>query len=137
VDLARKALDGSFAGRQVAVLGAAFKPNSDDVRDSPALDVAVAIQNAGARVVVHDPKALDNAARVYPNLDYQPEAMAALAGADLVLHATEWAQYRELDPVAVAAVARGRHVIDARNTLDPAAWRAAGWTYRALGRPNA
>ncbi len=137
VDLARKALDGSFAGRQVAVLGAAFKPNSDDVRDSPALDVAVAIQNAGARVVVHDPKALDNAARVYPNLDYQPEAMAALAGADLVLHATEWAHYRELDPVAVAAVARGRHVIDARNTLDPAAWRAAGWTYRALGRPNA
>jgi len=137
VDLARKALDGSFAGRQVAVLGAAFKPNSDDVRDSPALDVAVAIQNAGARVVVHDPKALDNAARVYPNLVYQRQAMAALAGADLVLHATEWAQYRELDPVAVAAVARGRHVIDARNTLDPAAWRAAGWTYRALGRPNA
>jgi len=137
VDLARKALDGSFAGRQVAVLGAAFKPNSDDVRDSPALDVAVAIQNAGARVVVHDPKALENAARVYPNLDYQPEVMAALGGADLVLHATEWAEYRELDPVAVAGVARGRHVIDARNTLDPVAWRAAGWTYRALGRPNA
>ena len=137
VDLARKSLDGSFAGRAVTVLGAAFKPNSDDVRDSPALDVAVAIQNAGARVVVHDPKALANAARVYPNLEYQQEAMAALSGTDLVIHATEWAEYRDLDPAAVAAVARGRHIIDARNTLDPDAWRNAGWTYRALGRPHA
>ena len=137
VDLARRALDGSFVGRAVAVLGAAFKPNSDDVRDSPALDVAVAIQNAGARVVVHDPKALGNAARVYPNLVYQPESMVALAGVDLVIHATEWAEYRDLDPVAVAGVARGRNIIDARNTLDPQAWRNAGWTYRALGRPNA
>ncbi|MBU6243889.1 MAG: UDP-glucose/GDP-mannose dehydrogenase family protein [Actinomycetales bacterium] len=137
VDLARKALDGSFAGRAVTVLGAAFKPNSDDVRDSPALDVAVAIHNAGARVVVHDPKGLANAARVYPNLDYQPDVMTAFTGTDLVIHATEWAEYRDLDPHAVAEVARGRHVIDARNTLDPATWRNAGWTYRALGRPNA
>ncbi len=137
VDLARKALDGSFSGKAVTVLGAAFKPNSDDVRDSPALDVAVAISNSGAHVVVHDPKGLTNAARVYPNLAYEQDVMAALAGAHLVIHATEWAEYRDLDPIAVGGAAAGRHIIDARNTLDPAAWRNAGWTYRALGRPNA
>ena len=137
VDLARKTLGGTFTGMFVTVLGAAFKPNSDDVRDSPALDVAVAMNNAGAAVVVHDPKGLTNAARVYPTLRYEQDVMAALGGADLVVHATEWMLYRELDPVAVGAVARQRHVIDARNTLDPALWRAAGWTYRALGRPNA
>jgi UDPglucose 6-dehydrogenase len=137
VDLARKTLGGSFTGMNVTVLGAAFKPNSDDVRDSPALDVAVAMNNAGAAVVVHDPKGLANAARVYPTLRYEDDVMAALVGADLVVHATEWMLYRELDPAAVGAVVRQRHVIDARNTLDPALWRAAGWTYRALGRPNA
>ena len=137
VDLARKTLGGSFTDKRVTVLGAAFKPNSDDVRDSPALDVAVAMNNAGADVVVHDPKGLANAARVYPTLRYDDDVMAALTGADLVVHATEWMLYRELDPAAVAAVVRQRHVIDARNTLDPALWRAAGWSYRALGRPNA
>jgi UDPglucose 6-dehydrogenase len=137
VDLARKTLGGTFTDKRVTVLGAAFKPNSDDVRDSPALDVAVAMNNAGADVVVHDPKGLVNAARVYPTLRYQDDVMAALTGADLVVHATEWMLYRELDPAAVAAVVRQRHVIDARNTLDPALWRAAGWSYRALGRPNA
>lgn len=137
VDLARKTLGGSFTGMRVTVLGAAFKPNSDDVRDSPALDVAVAMNNAGADVVVHDPKGLANAARVYPTLRYDDDVMAALTGADLVVHATEWNLYRELDPADVAAVVRQRHVIDARNTLDPALWRAAGWSYRALGRPNA
>ena len=137
VDLARKTLGGSFTGMFVTVLGAAFKPNSDDVRDSPALDVAVALNNAGAVVVVHDPKGLANAARVYPTLRYEEDVMTALVGADLVVHATEWMLYQELDPAAVGAVVRQRHVIDARNTLDPALWRAAGWTYRALGRPNA
>ena len=137
VDLAREMLGGSFTNMNVTVLGAAFKPNSDDVRDSPALDVAIGMNNGGARVVVHDPKALDNAARVYPTLAYEQDVMLALAGADLVVHATEWTEYRELDPAAVGQVARQRHVIDARNTLNPAAWRAAGWNYRALGRPNA
>jgi UDPglucose 6-dehydrogenase len=135
VDLARKTLGGDFTGRRVTVLGATFKPNSDDVRDSPALDVAVAMHNAGAEVVVHDPKGLDNARRVYPTLTYQADLHAALDGADLVVHATEWAEYRELDPSRIQS--RGRHVIDARNTLDPERWRAAGWIYRALGRPNA
>ena len=137
IDLARKTLGGSFTGMNVTVLGAAFKPNSDDVRDSPALDVAVGMNNAGAHVVVHDPKGLANAARVYPTLAYENDVMAALADADLVVHATEWVEYRELDPAAVGAVVRQKHVIDARNTLDPALWRAAGWSYRALGRPNA
>ncbi len=137
IDLARKTLGGSFTGMNVTVLGAAFKPNSDDVRDSPALDVAVGMNNAGAHVVVHDPKGLANAARVYPTLAYEDDVMAALADADLVVHATEWVEYRELDPAAVGAVVRQKHVIDARNTLDPALWRAAGWSYRALGRPNA
>ena len=137
VDLARRLLGGTLNGRRVTVLGASFKPDSDDVRDSPSLDVAVSISNAGADVVVHDPKGLPNARRVYPHLPTQDDLMTALAGAELVLLGTEWREYRDLDPAAAAAVVRTPLVIDARNALDPAAWRAAGWTYRALGRPNA
>ena len=136
VDLALAALGGSFIGRRVTVLGAAFKPDSDDVRDSPALAVAAAINNAGAQVVVHDPKALTNAARVYPTLTYNDDLLPALASAELVLHLTEWQEYRELDPASIAPAASPRHLIDARNTLDPKRWRGAGWTYRALGRPT-
>jgi len=137
VDLARAALGGGFTDKAVTVLGAAFKPNSDDVRDSPALDVAVAMSNAGAQVRVHDPKALVNAAKVYPNLRYEQEVLTALDGADLIVHGTEWDEYRQLDPSAVAAVVRGRHIIDGRNILNADAWRNAGFVYRALGRPNA
>jgi UDPglucose 6-dehydrogenase len=137
VDLARDALGGSFRGRRVTVLGASFKPDSDDVRDSPSLDVAVAIGNAGAAVVVHDPKALVNAERVYPHLTYEQDLPAAVAGAELIILGTEWREYQELDPALIPEAASVRHVIDARNALDPAAWRAAGWTYRALGRPAA
>lgn len=137
VSLALAALDGSFAGRNVTVLGAAFKPDSDDVRDSPALAVAAAIHNAGGNVVVHDPKALANAARVYPTLTYLEDVTEALAGAELVLHLTEWPEYRELNPAKITPTAKPRHLIDARNRLDPQLWRAAGWTYRALGRPTA
>ena len=137
VNLALFALGGSFAGKNVTILGAAFKPDSDDVRDSPALAVAAAIHNAGGNVVVHDPKALTNAARVYPKLSYVEGVTEALANAELVLHLTEWPEYRELDPGALPATAKQRHLIDARNRLDPQLWRAAGWTYRALGRPTA
>ena len=137
VDLARSAVGGSFDGKKVVVLGAAFKPDSDDVRDSPSLAVAATIHNEGGNVTVHDPKALANAARIYPKLGYEQDLMAALTDAELVLHLTEWREYRELDPAKVAAVATSLHVIDARNTLDPAKWRAAGWSYRALGRPTA
>jgi UDPglucose 6-dehydrogenase len=137
VDLARKMLDGSFIDKRITVLGASFKPDSDDVRDSPSLDVAVAMSNAGADVVVNDPKGLENAARVYPHMAYEQDIMAALSGADLVVLGTEWREYRELDPAAAAAQVRSPRIIDGRNTLDPTAWRTAGWTYRALGRPHA
>lgn len=137
VDLARKMLDGSFIDKRITVLGASFKPDSDDVRDSPSLDVAVAMSNAGADVVVNDPKGLENAARVYPHMAYEQDIMAALSGADLVVLGTEWREYRELDPAAAAAQVRSPRIIDGRNTLDPQSWRSAGWTYRALGRPHA
>jgi UDPglucose 6-dehydrogenase len=136
VDMAREVLGGDFRGRRITVLGATFKPDSDDVRDSPSLDVAVAMSNAGADVVVHDPKGLVNAERVYPHLRYEPDLTTALAGAELVVLGTEWREYRDLDPATLGGAVAGKHVIDARNALDPERWRQAGWTYRALGRPH-
>jgi UDPglucose 6-dehydrogenase len=137
VDLAREVLGGSFRGHRITVLGASFKPDSDDVRDSPSLDVAVAMSNAGADVVVHDPKGLRNAERVYPHMLYQQDLAEALTGAELVVLGTEWREYKALDPVATARLVAQCNVIDARNALDVDAWRNAGWTYRALGRPSA
>lgn len=137
VDLARAAVGGNFTGSRITALGATFKPNSDDVRDSPALDVAVAINNAGGSVVVHDPKGLENARRVYPTLEYEGDLPTALAGADLVLLLTEWRDYQDLDPHEIHALVNTPAIIDARNVLDPDLWRAAGWSYRGLGRPNA
>jgi len=125
---------GSLVGRRIAVLGLAFKPESDDIRDSPALDVAVRLKGLGADVVCADPKAIPNARAKHPQLAYASTA-EALAGAEAVVLLTEWREYRDLDPAAVAAVASGRIVVDGRNVLDPDAWRAAGWTYRGLGRP--
>jgi nucleotide sugar dehydrogenase len=135
VDLAREELDGSFGGMRVAVLGAAFKPNSDDIRDSPALDVAATIQRQGAAVTLYDPQAMDNCRRKHPELGYRESALAAARGADLVLHLTEWAEFRDMDPDVLGEVVATRRMVDGRNALDPARWRAAGWTYRALGRP--
>ncbi|MES5817995.1 UDP-glucose/GDP-mannose dehydrogenase family protein [Streptomyces sp. RG80] len=134
--LAEGLLGGSFADRNVAVLGAAFKPLSDDVRDSPALAVASAVQDRGAHVRVHDPEAIDNARAAYPALQFALDVAKACEHADVVLHLTEWPQYRELDPTALATVVRGPVLVDARNTLDPEPWRAAGWTVRAPGRPG-
>ncbi len=135
VDLARELLDGSFAGARVAVLGAAFKPNSDDIRDSPALDVAAACQRQGAAVRVYDPAAMENARVQEPQLAYAGSALEAAADADIVLHLTEWTEFREMEPAALSAVVRRRNLVDGRNALDPVQWREAGWTYRALGRP--
>ena len=135
VDLAVEALGGDPTGRRVAVWGAAFKPDSDDVRDSPALHVATALREAGATVTVHDPRAVDNARRLFPGLDYADTAIDAARDADVVLLLTEWADYRDLDPATIAPIVRRATLIDARNALDPDRWRAAGWTYRALGRP--
>ena len=108
---------------------------SDDVRDSPALDVAAALHRRGAVVVVHDPKAIDNARRRHPELTYVDSASEALRGSDAVLLLTHWPEYVSLDPEASGALVAQRHILDGRNVLDPTAWRAAGWTYRALGRP--
>jgi UDPglucose 6-dehydrogenase len=135
VDLAREVCDGSIVGRHIAVLGAAFKPNSDDIRDSPALSVAAQMQLQGAHVTVTDPQAIDNASAAWPNLKFSDTVHGAVSGADVVLLATEWSEYRELDPEALGALVAERRMLDGRNVLDPARWRAAGWTYRALGRP--
>ncbi|BDZ42719.1 hypothetical protein GCM10025865_20180 [Paraoerskovia sediminicola] len=135
VGLVVDALDGSVFGKKVAVLGVTFKPESDDVRDSPALDVAVRLKGLGAEVVATDPQGIENARARHPQLLYTPETTEALRHADAVVLVTEWRAYRDLDPVAVAEIARGSVVVDGRNVLDRAAWRDAGWTYVGMGRP--
>jgi UDPglucose 6-dehydrogenase len=135
VDMARELLDETVTGRRIGVLGAAFKPNSDDIRDSPALDVASRLHAAGAEVTVYDPAAIPNARVRYPDLTYADSTLDAVRDADLVLLLTEWLEFREADPTALAEVVAARNIVDGRNALDPERWRAAGWTYRALGRP--
>ncbi|CAG7617057.1 UDP-glucose dehydrogenase family protein [Leucobacter soli] len=136
VELAAEALGGDPAGKRIAVLGASFKPHSDDVRDSPALDIAAKLHEAGADVVVTDPQAIENARRVRPELSYSESLDETLADASLVIVVTEWDEYRrELDPERAGGLVQGRTVIDGRNCLDPARWRAAGWTYTGMGRP--
>ncbi len=135
VELTREALGGRLLGMSVACLGAAFKPDSDDVRDSPALNVAAALQLQGAQVRVADPEATSNAHRLFPTLAYTTSGEEAVVGADAVLLLTEWREYCDLDPVAMGGLVRRRTVVDARNALDPAVWRQAGWTYRGIGRP--
>ena len=136
IDLVRKDLSEDLRGKKIAVLGAAFKPDSDDVRDSPALDIAVQIQGAGALVTVHDPKAIENAAKRFPTLGFAESIEECVAGADLVLHLTEWKIYREIDPTALIKLVANAIVIDGRNALDRDKWRNAGWKFRALGRSN-
>lgn len=136
VDLARELVGGTFRGRQVGVWGAAFKPHSDDVRDSPALDVAAAMYTEGAEVIVHDPQAMANAAESFPHLQYAQSALAAARDVDVLLLLTEWPEYVEADPEMVAHVVRERNIIDARNVLRPSSWRSAGFVYRGLGRPS-
>jgi UDPglucose 6-dehydrogenase len=136
VEIAREACGGSFIGARVAVLGTAFKPDSDDVRDSPALNVAGQIQLQGAIVNVFDPQAMDNSRALFPTLTYATSAFEACEGADVVLVLTEWAEFRSIDPAALKEVVRSASVIDGRNCLDPTAWCEAGWAYRALGRPS-
>ncbi|WP_353809039.1 UDP-glucose dehydrogenase family protein [Agromyces sp. SYSU T00194] len=135
VDLAVGALDGEIHHSKIAVLGVTFKPDSDDVRDSPALDVAVQLKGLGARVVATDPQGIENARARHPQLEYAVSTDDALRDADLVVLVTEWTQYRELDPVAVAGLVATPTVIDGRNVLSPEAWRAAGFAYHGMGRP--
>jgi UDPglucose 6-dehydrogenase len=134
VELAREVCDGSLLGKRIAVLGAAFKPDSDDIRDSPALNVAAQLQLQGAVVRVTDPAAIENSRRQWPQLGYAATAEEAAERADAVLVLTEWRQYRDLDPAVFGQLVARKRVLDGRNALDRDAWTAAGWTYRALGR---
>lgn len=135
VDLAREVCDGSIVGRRVAVLGASFKPESDDVRDSPALNVAAQMSLQGADIVVTDPCAIPNASAKWPDLTFAPTVDEAVRGAELVLLLTEWQQYVALDPVELRGQVGTPRILDGRNALNPRRWRDAGWVYRALGRP--
>jgi UDPglucose 6-dehydrogenase len=136
IELVRKDLSDDLQGRKVAILGAAFKPDSDDVRDSPALDIAAQIQAAGAIVTVHDPKAIGNAQKRFPALNFADDVNTTLKDAEIVLHLTEWKIYREIDPVKVKSIVKNPIVIDGRNALDRELWQSAGWKFRALGRSH-
>lgn len=134
IELVRKDLSDDLVGKKVAVLGAAFKPDSDDVRDSPALDISAQIQAAGAHVTVHDPKAISNAQKRFPGLNFSQDINSTLMDAEIVLHLTEWKIYRDIDPKQVKKVVKTAIMIDGRNALDRDLWRSAGWKFRALGR---
>ena len=136
IELVRKDLSENLQGKKVAILGAAFKPDSDDVRDSPALDIAAQIQAAGAVVIVHDPKAIANAQKRFPALQFAEDINSTLKDAEIVLHLTEWKIYREIDPVEVKSLVKSAIMIDGRNALDRELWQSAGWKFRALGRTH-
>jgi UDPglucose 6-dehydrogenase len=134
VELVSEALGGDVTGKRVAMLGLAFKPHSDDVRDSPALEVSLRLAEAGALVVATDPQAIERARMRAPHLTYEHSIRETLHGADVVVLLTEWPEFVGLDPAAIADLVAGKRIIDGRNSLDPAAWREAGWEYRGLGR---
>jgi len=136
IELVRADLSEDLKGKRIAVLGAAFKPDSDDVRDSPALDIAAQIHAAGANVIIYDPKANANAQARFPRLGFAATAAECLKDADLVLHLTEWQEFKDLDPIAVKKMVKGAIIIDGRNHLDREKWLAAGWKFRALGRTH-
>lgn len=134
IDLVRSELALDLKSFRIAVLGAAFKPDSDDVRDSPALDIAAQIHAAGAEVIIHDPKAIEPARKRFPQLKFATEIEECVKGADLILHLTEWKVYRELDPVKLRDLVKQPKILDGRNALDRDKWRNAGWQFHALGR---
>lgn len=134
IDLVRADVSQDLKGKKIAVLGAAFKPDSDDVRDSPALDIAAQIHAAGAEVWVHDPKAIEPAKNRFPSLNFHEDIEHCVAQSDAILHLTEWKMYRELDPVTLKSKVKNPTIIDGRNALDRDLWTKAGWKFRALGR---
>lgn len=136
IDVVRTMLAEDLTPFRIAVLGAAFKPESDDVRDSPALDIAAQLRAAGATVTVHDPKAISNAKKRFPALNFAENVSDCVRDADLVLHLTEWREYRELNPTTLAELVRSPRIIDGRNVLDRDRWVDAGWKFHALGRAN-
>lgn len=134
MEMTREVIGGSLIGARIAVLGAAFKPDSDDIRDSPALNIAGQIQLQGASVAVYDPKAIENSRTLFPTLDYADDVREACSGADVTLVLTEWDEFRTLDPGDLDPLVRQKKIIDGRNCLDPAKWRNASWIYRGVGR---
>ncbi len=136
IDVVRGELSQDLTKYKIAVLGATFKPDSDDVRDSPALDIAVQLHAAGAEVVIHDPQGIEPARKRFPNLDYAEVINDAIKDADLILHLTEWKEYRQIDPVAISSIVKSKMIIDGRNMLDRTLWRDAGWKFHALGRTD-
>ena len=136
IDIVRKVLSEDLTQYKIAVLGATFKPDSDDVRDSPALDISVQLHAAGAEVVIHDPQGIEPARKRFPNLKYSEVIEDAIKDADLILHLTEWKEYRQIDPVGISSLVKGKIIIDGRNMLDRTLWRSAGWKFHALGRTD-
>jgi len=136
IDVVRNVLSEDLTKYKIAVLGATFKPDSDDVRDSPALDIAVQLHAAGAQVVIHDPQGIEPARKRFPNLEYSESINDAIKDADLILHLTEWKEYRQLDPAAISSMVKSKIIIDGRNMLDRELWRTAGWKFHALGRTD-
>ena len=136
IDVVRSKLSEDLTQYKIAILGATFKPDSDDVRDSPALDISAQLQAAGASVVVHDPKGIEPARKRFPNLQYSSNVLECVKDADLILHLTEWREYRELNPSVVGTLVKSKIIIDGRNVLDRDLWRNAGWRFHALGRSD-
>ena len=136
IDIVRNVLSDDLTQYKIAVLGATFKPDSDDVRDSPALDISVQLHAAGAEVVIHDPHGIEPARKRFPNLKYAEVIEDAIKDADLILHLTEWKEYRQIDPAAISSLVKGKIIIDGRNMLDRTLWRNAGWKFHALGRTD-
>ena len=136
IDIVRNVLSEDLTQYKIAVLGATFKPDSDDVRDSPALDISVQLHAAGAEVVVHDPHGIEPARKRFPNLKYSEVIEDAIKDADLILHLTEWKEYRQIDPAAISSLVKSKIIIDGRNMLDRTLWRNAGFKFHALGRSD-
>ena len=136
IDVVRSEFTTDLKSLRIAVLGAAFKPDSDDVRDSPALDISLQLFEAGAQVTVHDPKAIENARARFPKLNYESNLEKCVTGANLILHLTEWREYREMDPAKLGTLVADKNLIDGRNMLDREKYRANGWHFHALGRSN-
>jgi len=136
IDVVRSDLSENLTQYKLAVLGATFKPDSDDVRDSPALDIAAQLHAAGGHVVVHDPKGIEPARKRFPNLNFAESVTECVKGADLILHLTEWSEYRALDPSELGHLVKNKIIIDGRNALDRDLWRSAGWKFHALGRTD-
>lgn len=133
VEMATEMVGGSLIGVNVAVLGAAFKPNSDDIRDSPALNIAGQMQLQGASVSVYDPKAVENARKQFPTLQYSSDVKEACTGADIILVLTEWEEFRRISPGELETHVRERRILDGRNCLNRNVWQGSGWAYRGVG----